>query len=133
MSKKKARSKPRAESRVKAAKPADSSKGVASLVLGILSIIFSMVPLLGLILAILGIVFAAKQKKIGPSRAATAGLITSIIGLVLSLLWVCALIMLFAYLIPAAVYYESNIDISCAFFIFYIILIFSIHLQFFLN
>jgi len=115
MAKKKARSRARVKSSlksgVKSAKqgkqvPSDNSNGVASLVLGILSIIFSMVPLLGLILGILGIVFASKQKKIASSGAATGGMITSIIGLVFSILWTCAVVMMILYLIPAAVYYK---------------------------
>ncbi len=58
--------------------------GIASLVLGIVSIVFCWVPVLGLVSGILGIVFSVKQKKILPNGIATGGLVTSIIGLVLS-------------------------------------------------
>jgi hypothetical protein len=60
--------------------------GVASLVLGILSIILFWVPFLNIVLGILGIVFSIKQKRISSNGLATAGLVTSIIGLVFSTL-----------------------------------------------
>jgi hypothetical protein len=54
--------------------------GVASLVLGILSIL---IPYLGLILGIIGIVLARRQRRIRREGLSLAGLITSIIGTVL--------------------------------------------------
>jgi hypothetical protein len=51
--------------------------GIASLVLGILSIV---IPYLGLVLGIIGIVVAKKQRKICREGLSLAGLITSIIG-----------------------------------------------------
>ena len=62
---------------------------VASLVLGIVSIVFNFfgLSLLGLILGIVGIVLGVVKKKKNPTGMATAGLVLSIIGTVL-----CALI-----------------------------------------
>lgn len=61
---------------------------VASLVLGIVSIVFSFfLQWLGLIIGIVGIVLGVMAKKKNPSGMATAGLVLSIIGTVL-----CALI-----------------------------------------
>ena len=57
--------------------------GVASLVLGILSIIFIfVVQWIGLILGIIGIVLAVNARKNNPSGVATAGLVLSIVGTV---------------------------------------------------
>lgn len=61
--------------------------GIASLVLGIISIIFCWIPILGLVSGILGIIFYAQQKKIFPNGISTGGLVTSIIGLVFSALY----------------------------------------------
>ena len=65
--------------------------GVASLVLGILGIMFSItiiLSLLGFILGILGIIFAIMQKRNNPTGTATGGLITSIVALVIGLILV---------------------------------------------
>jgi hypothetical protein len=61
--------------------------GIASLVLGIISIILCWAPLVGLVSGILGIIFYAKQKRISPSGLAVGGLVTSIIGLVFSIIY----------------------------------------------
>ncbi|MDO8555640.1 MAG: hypothetical protein Q7R96_00515 [Nanoarchaeota archaeon] len=61
-----------------------TNMGTASLVLGIVSIILCWVPFLGVITGIIGIILAGKQKKIFPTGIATAGFITSIVGLVFS-------------------------------------------------
>lgn len=65
--------------------------GVASLVLGIISIIIGLFSAgalgwFGAILGILGIIFGAVAKKNASSGVATGGLVCSIIGTVLSLL-----------------------------------------------
>lgn len=61
---------------------------VASLVLGIVSIVFSFfLQWLGLIIGIVGIILGVMAKKKNPTGMATAGLVLSIIGTVL-----CALI-----------------------------------------
>ena len=61
--------------------------GIASLVLGIISIVFCWLPILGLVSGILGIIFHVRQKKIFPNGISTGGLVTSIIGLVFSALY----------------------------------------------
>lgn len=62
---------------------------VASLVLGIATIVFSIIGLYipGLIMGIVGIVLGVLAKKKNPSGMATAGLVCSIVGTVL-----CAII-----------------------------------------
>ncbi len=60
--------------------------GVASLVLGILSIISFYIIITGIVFGTVGIVLAARQLKQDPTGAAKAGLTTSIIGLSLSVL-----------------------------------------------
>ena len=72
-------------------KGADNSFGIASVVLAILSIafapgvflIFAYGPFLSIILGIVALVFALKQKKKSPNAWSKAGLILSIIGIVL--------------------------------------------------
>ena len=64
-------------------KPSGSGKAVASLVLGILAIVFG-----GLVLGIIGIVLGTQAKKSflaegAPTGMATAGIVCSIIGTVL--------------------------------------------------
>lgn len=58
--------------------------GIASTILGSISIIIILMPYFGLPLAITGIVFSNLQKKRKKTAMATAGLITSIIGTVLN-------------------------------------------------
>ena len=63
---------------------------IASLVLGIVSVVFSFIGLsvpFGLVLGIVGIILGVNAKKKNPSGMATAGLVLSIIGTIL-----CALI-----------------------------------------
>lgn len=72
-----------------------NSMAVASLVLGIVSVVGSFFggwALLGLIAGIVGIVLAVKGKKIPAKKGmATAGLVLSIVGTSLSgLMFVCA-------------------------------------------
>ena len=76
------------------------SKGVASLVLGILSLVvvwFGYGSLLAMILSIIGIVLGVgARKELTPDQGrglATAGMICSIIGLVLSTLWLLACVL----------------------------------------
>lgn len=81
-------------------KEGDNSFGVASVILGILSIVsalglfmlFVYGPVAAIILSIIGLVFASKQKKIKNNEWARIGKILNIIGLV-------AGIILFAWLI----------------------------------
>ena len=62
---------------------------VASLVLGIVAVVFSFIGLypIGLVIGIVGIVLGVMAKKKAPSGMATAGLVLSIIGTIL-----CALV-----------------------------------------
>ena len=66
----------------------DNSCGIASVVLGILSIIFASIS--GIILGIISLVFALKQKKIAKNKWSKAGLILSIIGIILSIIAIVA-------------------------------------------
>lgn len=60
-----------------------NSKGVASLVCGILSIPAAIIPIAGLGLGIAAIIFSGKSKKQAPGNGmATAGLVLGIIGIV---------------------------------------------------
>jgi hypothetical protein len=68
-------------------KNTSNGMGVASLVLGIASIVFCWVPILGLVAGIVGLILAIKQRKESPNGIATGGLVTSIIGLVLSVIY----------------------------------------------
>lgn len=61
----------------------DNSFGVASVVLGILSIIFASFN--GLILSVIALIFANKQRKINANKWSKAGKILGIIGLVISI------------------------------------------------
>ena len=71
-----------------------SGKAVTSLVLGIISVLGTCIPLIGLICGIPGIVFGALGRKSPSKGMATAGLVISIIGLILSIL------MMFCYSSP---------------------------------
>lgn len=75
-----------------------NSLGIASLVLGIVSIVFCWVPLLGLASGIVGIVCASKQRKIYPNGITSGGLVTSIIGVIFSalynLFWIIVVVVL---------------------------------------
>jgi membrane-bound ClpP family serine protease len=63
--------------------PESKGFGVASLILGICSIVFSGVWLLGIVLGMLGVIFAVIQGRIKPNKVQTAGLVVSIVGLIL--------------------------------------------------
>ena len=113
---------------VNPAKP--SGLAIASMILGICSIVFCAGVITGLICAILAIVFASKAAKqapggdLGPSRGfIKAGKICGIIGLVLSILfiviWVLYVILfiylfqeLTPYLQDLTPYLDGNIDIQ---------------------
>jgi hypothetical protein len=63
--------------------------GIASLILGIMSLVLSpwgLVAVLGLILGIVGMILAIVQNKKNKTGVATGGLITSIFGMVISVL-----------------------------------------------
>jgi len=58
--------------------------GIASLVLGILSLLLVLAPSIGILLAITAIVFYGIQKKHGSTGTETGGLVTGIIGIILN-------------------------------------------------
>lgn len=63
--------------------------GVASLVLGIIALVWSIFggTFLSALVGIIGIILGAVAKKQAPSGAATAGLVLSIIATILSLIF----------------------------------------------
>jgi hypothetical protein len=72
---------------------AGKGKAIASLVLGICSIVFCWFPVLGLIVGVVGLILAASSKRegyLGGMR--TGGLVCSIIGTVFSALYTACVI-----------------------------------------
>lgn len=65
-------------------KKEDNSFGVASIILGILSIVFASIN--GIIFGIIALVFASKQQKRAPNAWGRRGKVLAIIGIVLSLI-----------------------------------------------
>lgn len=68
--------------------------GVASLVLGIISLVWSLFAgtWISALIGIVGIILGAIARKQAPSGIATAGLVLSIIGTILSLIfWIACL------------------------------------------
>jgi len=61
-----------------------TAKGTASLVLGIIGIIFFLAPYIAILLSGLALVFSLSQKRTNPTKNATTGFVLSIIGLCLS-------------------------------------------------
>ncbi|HEY7597054.1 MAG TPA: DUF4190 domain-containing protein [Actinophytocola sp.] len=81
--------------------PAQPANGMAvtSLVLGIVGLVFSFIPIIGVIawpLTILGVIFGgvglskANQVPGAPKGMAVAGLVCSIVGLVICVIWAAA-------------------------------------------
>lgn len=64
----------------------NKGKGTASMVCGILGLIFCWVPFLGLILTIVAVSLYASSRKDGPSGMATAGLVCGIIGMIVAII-----------------------------------------------
>jgi|ETN01SMinimDraft_4_1059930.scaffolds.fasta_scaffold54340_2 flagellar biosynthesis protein FlhB len=69
--------------------------GIISLILGIVSIVFFLNILVAVPAGIIGIVLAKMQNKRYPNKIAKAGFITSIIGIVLSILTIILLLTIF--------------------------------------
>lgn len=68
--------------------------GVLGFILGILSIVFCWIPIVGVILGVLGLIFSIKQNKKSPNWMSISGLVLSIIGIVINvLLWIVSMIM----------------------------------------
>ena len=80
------------------AQPSNNGLAVASLVLGILSIIFGWIPIIGLIswiLAPIGLVLGLVALNTGAGRStAIAGSVCSAVGLLICLLWVVGIAVL---------------------------------------
>jgi len=70
----------------------NNSFGVASVILGIFSVLFAYPPLYGLILGVTALVFAKKQRNRAANSWSKAGKILSIIGIILSVLLFIALL-----------------------------------------
>lgn len=83
----------------------NNSKAIASMVLGIISIPTSFIPLVGFVLGILAIIFYRKANKLiqenptayGGHGMAVAGLVTGIIGLFFSVIYIFYWIFLFSF------------------------------------
>lgn len=71
-----------------------TARGTASLVLGILSICLTIMPYFSIPMGILGIIFSNLQRRVKETSVATAGLVLSIIGVVLGIS-LCLMLMLF--------------------------------------
>ncbi len=66
----------------------DNSFGVTSVILGILSLVFSISMILSLILGVLALIFALVQRKKAPNKWSTWGIILAILGIALSILFI---------------------------------------------
>ncbi len=85
------------------AAPASSGRAIGSLICGILAILCFAVPGVGLILAIVAIVLALRSNKVfGKTGTSKGGLVTGIVGGVLSLVTVAATVFLAITLMQAA-------------------------------
>lgn len=83
--------------------PSSSGDGIASMVLGIVSIVLCCIPIVPTICAIIAIILSRKETRAGKrSSCNTAGLVCGIIGLCLSILYLIYwLFVLFCGLIAA--------------------------------
>lgn len=75
-----------------------NSFGIAAVILGILSIVSTLGQIApGVLLGIVGIVFAIKQKRVSKNSWSKAGLILSILGIILNIV---ALLVSVYYIFP---------------------------------
>jgi DNA-directed RNA polymerase subunit RPC12/RpoP len=65
--------------------PPGQGKATASLVLGLCSLVMWLCPIVGIAISIIGIVLGAQANAVQRRGTATAGIVCSVIGLVLSL------------------------------------------------
>ncbi|MFH1271199.1 MAG: hypothetical protein ABII03_06210 [Nanoarchaeota archaeon] len=72
-------------------KKEDNSFGVASVILGIFSILSAYPPLHGIILGVIALIFGIKQQKLSPNKWGRRGKVLAIIGIVISVLFFIAL------------------------------------------
>lgn len=75
----------------------NNTKGIASMVCSIVSILTVLMPYFGLPLAIVAVVLAGQQKKVNETGQATAGNVIGIIGIIINSIML--LIVLFGLLI----------------------------------
>ncbi len=73
-------------------KESDNSFGIASVILGILSIAFSFTIILGVFFGITSFIFALVQRKNSKNKWSVAGIVLSLIGLALSILMLTAIL-----------------------------------------
>jgi hypothetical protein len=66
-----------------------SGKALASMILGIIGLIAWLIPLFGLPITVIGLILGVNSLKSNNSGIATAGVVTSIIGLVLTIINAC--------------------------------------------
>lgn len=66
--------------------------GIASVIIGILSVLFSILIGIGIILGILGLIFGFVQRKKEKNKWSLWGIILSIIGIILGILIIWALV-----------------------------------------
>jgi len=76
-------------------KSTNNDFGIASLILGILSLILFFTMLPSLILGILGIIFGVIQRKRHKTKWALTGIILSVLGIILSLVIIWAILSVF--------------------------------------
>lgn len=77
----------------------------APLILGILSVCFYLLPLIGLALGIIGIVLSLKARRVSPGSIPTAGFVLSIIGTVLSAIFSLILVAVIMEVLASGWYY----------------------------
>jgi len=89
------------EASLHADKPINDSKGIVSLVLGILSFLSSGLVFTGIIFGVIGLILArSSSRDHGQNGMATGGFVCCIIGIVLSVLFLLGYAVLIFYIIP---------------------------------
>jgi len=82
------------------AKEGDNGFGIASVVLGILSVTFSvLIPFQGVFLGVIGLIFALIQRKKSNNKWASWGVILSAVGIMLSIVILYLLLSIYPDLI----------------------------------
>lgn len=93
-------------------KNSDNKFGFTAFILGILSIVLFFTVFPSLILGILGIIFAVLQLRKGKNKLAIAGLVLSIIGLIVGIILVIQIVKIIALASLAVDCQQGNQD-SC--------------------
>lgn len=76
----------------------DNSRGVVGVVFGILSILFAVMIVIGPIMGVIGLVFSISQGKRNKNSWSKAGLILSVVGIVLGVIAIIAVFVFLAWL-----------------------------------